>query len=44
MLKMLVTNTNLFAVAGLATLLATGAQAFDGGSPAGLDEHAKFSR
>ena len=29
-------TTHFFAVAGLATLLATGAQAFDGGSPAGL--------
>jgi lipoprotein-anchoring transpeptidase ErfK/SrfK len=36
MFKILVTNKNVFAVAGLATLLATGAQAFDGGSPAGL--------
>jgi|SRR5450631_962903 lipoprotein-anchoring transpeptidase ErfK/SrfK len=31
-----VLRTNLFAVAGFATLIATGAQAFDGGSPAGL--------
>jgi lipoprotein-anchoring transpeptidase ErfK/SrfK len=31
-----VLRTNLFAVAGFATLVATGAQAFDGGSPAGL--------
>jgi lipoprotein-anchoring transpeptidase ErfK/SrfK len=29
-------TTHLFAVAGFAALLATGAQAFDGGSPAGL--------
>jgi lipoprotein-anchoring transpeptidase ErfK/SrfK len=31
-----VLRTNLFAVAGFATLVATGAQAFDGGSPGGL--------
>ena len=31
-----VLRTNLFAVAGFATLVATGAQAFDGGSPRGL--------
>jgi len=36
MLKMLVSKKNVFAVAGLASLLATGAQAFDAGSPAGL--------
>jgi len=29
-------KTNLFAMAGFAALVATGAQAFDGGSPAGL--------
>jgi lipoprotein-anchoring transpeptidase ErfK/SrfK len=29
-------TTHLFAVAGIAALLATGAQAFDGGSPSGL--------
>jgi lipoprotein-anchoring transpeptidase ErfK/SrfK len=36
MLKMHVSKTNLLAVAGFATLIATGAQAFDGGSPGGL--------
>jgi lipoprotein-anchoring transpeptidase ErfK/SrfK len=36
MLKMHLSKTNLFAVAGFATLIATGALAFDGGSPGGL--------
>ena len=36
MLKMHVSKINLLAVAGFATLIATGAQAFDGGSPGGL--------
>jgi lipoprotein-anchoring transpeptidase ErfK/SrfK len=36
MLKMHVSKTNLLAVAGFATLIATGAEAFDGGSPGGL--------
>lgn len=36
MFKVKVSTTQLFAVAGFAALLATGAQAFDGGSPAGL--------
>lgn len=36
MLKRDILKTNLIAVAGLATFFATGAQAFDRGSPAGL--------
>ncbi|MFZ3325956.1 MAG: L,D-transpeptidase [Methylocella sp.] len=32
-------TTHLFAAAGFAALLATGAQAFDGGSPSGLMNH-----
>jgi lipoprotein-anchoring transpeptidase ErfK/SrfK len=36
MSKKHISKTNLFTVAGFATLIATGAQAFDSGSPAGL--------